>query len=157
MNEVKININDIKKAVYFIANLTQMQGDRPMQGALTSKADYMGGIFDRWINIIPESVLFNKIILPRVFENEKVDLIEIETADYNLRAQHCFKRLGMEECEKLHSLEGIVGYGLGDNDAPKIFMRLPKEKYFAELAAVNGILPKEQLPSSKEARDIKAP
>lgn len=92
-----------------------------------------------------------------LFENEKVDLIEIETADYNLRAQHCFKRLGMEECEKLHSLEGIVGYGLGDNDAPKIFMRLPKEKYFAELAAVNGILPKEQLPSSKEARDIKAP
>ena len=51
MNEVKINIDDIKKAVYFIANLTQMQGDRPMQGALTSKADYMGGIFDRWINI----------------------------------------------------------------------------------------------------------
>mgnify|MGYP000230668502 CR=1 FL=1 len=62
MNEVKISINDAKKAVYFIANLTQMQGDRPMQGALTSKADYMGGIFDRWINIIPESVLFNKII-----------------------------------------------------------------------------------------------
>lgn len=75
MNEVKINVNDIKKAVYFIANLTQMQGDRPMQGALTSKADYMGGIFDRWINIIPESVLFNKIILPKVFENEKVEVI----------------------------------------------------------------------------------
>lgn len=30
MNEVKISINDAKKAVYFIANLTQMQGDRPM-------------------------------------------------------------------------------------------------------------------------------
>lgn len=82
MNEVKININDIKKAVYFIANLTQMQGDRPMQGALTSKADYMGGIFDRWINIIPESVLFNKIILPRVFENEKVEVIT-DYYDYN--------------------------------------------------------------------------
>lgn len=75
MNEVKITINDVKKAVYFIANLTQMQGDRPMQGALTSKADYMGGIFDRWINIIPESVLFNKIILPEVFKNADVEVI----------------------------------------------------------------------------------
>ncbi len=92
-----------------------------------------------------------------LFENEKVDLVEIETADYNLRAQRCFKRIGMEECEKLYSLEGIVGYGLGKNDAPKIFMRLPKEKYFAELAAVNGILPQDKLPNSKDSRDVKAP
>ncbi len=82
MNEVKISINDAKKAVYFIANLTQMQGDRPMQGALTSKADYMGGIFDRWINIIPESVLFNKIILPKVFNGKKVEVIT-DYYDYN--------------------------------------------------------------------------
>ena len=82
MNEVKININDVKKAVYFIANLTQMQGDRPMQGALSSKADYMGGIFDRWINIIPESVLFNKVILPYVFKDEKVEVIT-DYYDYN--------------------------------------------------------------------------
>lgn len=82
MNEVKISINDAKKAVYFIANLTQMQGDRPMQGALTSKADYMGGIFDRWINIIPESVLFNKIILPQIFKGEKVEVIT-DYYDYN--------------------------------------------------------------------------
>ncbi len=82
MEEVKIRINDVKKAVYFIANLTQMQGDRPMQGALTSKADYMGGIFDRWINIIPENVLFNKIILPKVFKNAKVAVIT-DYYDYN--------------------------------------------------------------------------
>lgn len=80
--EVKIDINDVKKAIYFIANLTQMQGDRPMQGALTSKADYMGGILDRWINIIPESVLFNKIILPEVFKNEDVEVIT-DYYDYN--------------------------------------------------------------------------
>ena len=84
MEEVKININDIKKAVYFIANLTQMQGDRPMQGALTSKADYMGGIFDRWINIIPESILFNKIILPKVFPNKDIEVIT-DYYDYNPR------------------------------------------------------------------------
>lgn len=59
-----------------------MQGDRPMQGALTSKADYMGGIFDRWINIIPESILFNKIILPQVFKGEKVEVIT-DYYDYN--------------------------------------------------------------------------
>lgn len=82
MNEVKINIDDIKKAVYFIANLTQMQGNRPMQGALTSKADYMGGIFDRWINIIPENVLFNKIILPNIFKDEDVEVIT-DYYDYN--------------------------------------------------------------------------
>ena len=84
MKEVKININDIKKAVYFIANLTQMQGDRPMQGALSSKADYMGGIFDRWINIIPESVIFNKIVLPEVFNGEEVEVIT-DYYDYNPR------------------------------------------------------------------------
>ena len=61
-SEVIVNIEDIKKAVYFISNLTQMQGNRPMRGALNSKGDYMGGIFDRWINIIPEGVIFNKII-----------------------------------------------------------------------------------------------
>lgn len=82
MEEVKVSINDVKKAVYFITNLTQMQGDRPMQGALSSKADYMGGIFDRWINIIPESVLFNKVILPKVFPNHNVEVIT-DYYDYN--------------------------------------------------------------------------
>lgn len=82
MNEVKISINSAKKAIYFIANLTQMQGDRPMQGSLSSKADYMGGILDRWINIIPESVLFNKIILPQVFKGEEVEVIT-DYYDYN--------------------------------------------------------------------------
>lgn len=82
MKEVKINVNDVKKAIYFITNLTQLQGDRPMTGALTSKADYMGGILDRWINIIPESVLFNRVILPQVFEKEKVEVIT-DYYDYN--------------------------------------------------------------------------
>jgi hypothetical protein len=35
-----------------------------MHGALSSKSDYIGGIFDRWINIIPESIIFNKYFLP---------------------------------------------------------------------------------------------
>ena len=74
-SEVIVNINDIKKAVYFISNLTQMQGNRPMRGALNSKGDYMGGIFDRWINIIPEGVVFNKIILPKIANKKDVKVI----------------------------------------------------------------------------------
>lgn len=74
-SEVIVNIHDIKKAVYFISNLTQMQGTRPMRGALNSKGDYMGGIFDRWINIIPESVVFNKIILPKISGEKDVKVI----------------------------------------------------------------------------------
>jgi hypothetical protein len=73
--EVIVNIDDIKKAVYFISNLTQMQENRPMRGALNSKGDYMGGIFDRWINIIPESVAFNKIILPKIAGKKDVKVI----------------------------------------------------------------------------------
>lgn len=39
-----------------------------MQSALSSKNDYICGIFDRWINIIPESVIFNKKILVDISE-----------------------------------------------------------------------------------------
>lgn len=74
-NNVIVNIEDIKKAVYFISNLTQIQGNRPMRGALNSKGDYMGGIFDRWINIIPEGVVFNKIILPKIANKKDVKVI----------------------------------------------------------------------------------
>lgn len=72
---INVSIQDAEKTVYFIANLTQMQGNRPMRGALNSKGDYMGGIFDRWINIIPESVIFNKILLPKVAGNHEVEVI----------------------------------------------------------------------------------
>ncbi|MCF7836032.1 MAG: hypothetical protein K9M15_02835 [Candidatus Marinimicrobia bacterium] len=37
-----------------------------MYGGLSGKSDYIGGIFDRWINIIPESVIFNKYFLPKI-------------------------------------------------------------------------------------------
>ena len=34
-SKIIVNIDDIKKTVYFISNLTQMQGTRPMQGTLS--------------------------------------------------------------------------------------------------------------------------
>lgn len=75
MKKITVEREDIKKAVYFISNLTQMQENHPMQGALSSKGDFMGGIFDRWINIIPEGILFNKCILPDVCPERNVEVI----------------------------------------------------------------------------------
>lgn len=43
-----------------------------MYGGLSGKSDYIGGVFDRWINIIPESVIFNKYFLPKIAEKLEV-------------------------------------------------------------------------------------
>lgn len=75
MNNFDINKEDVLKAIYFITALTQSQGNSSMQGALSSKGDLMGGIFDRWINIIPESVIFNKAILPETTQDKNVEII----------------------------------------------------------------------------------
>ena len=44
----------------------------------------MGGIFDRWINIIPEGVVFNKIILTKITSKKDVKVIT-DYYDYNPR------------------------------------------------------------------------
>jgi len=72
---IKIDRDDIKKFIYFISDLTQTHSDKPMQGALSSKGDFMGGILDRWINIIPESIIFNKQILPKVQSVKEISVI----------------------------------------------------------------------------------
>lgn len=63
MITIPINKNDILKSIYFITAIIQKQTSGSMQGALSSKGDLMDGIFDRWINTVPESIIFNKIIL----------------------------------------------------------------------------------------------
>lgn len=64
------------KNFYFICSLTQKQKSS-MQGALSSKGDLMGGIFDRWINTIPESIIFNEYLKPRLNNGEhKIELIQ---------------------------------------------------------------------------------
>ena len=70
-----VSRNDVLKAIYFICRLTQNQNGKAMSGALSSKQDLMGGIFDRWINIIPESIVFNKGILPKISNGKKVEVI----------------------------------------------------------------------------------
>ncbi len=75
MNEIIVRRADIEKVIYFIAGKAQKQNGHAMQGALSSKGDLMGGIFDRWINIISESIIFNKCILPPISNGKKIDVI----------------------------------------------------------------------------------
>ena len=76
MNKICITRDDIIKRVYFIAKLVQNQKGTTMQGALTSKSDSMGGIFDRFINTISDSLVFERIILPKIQTNKDVSAIE---------------------------------------------------------------------------------
>ena len=74
-DEIHIEKVDILKLIYFIAEMTQNAGEKGMYGSLAGKSDLMGGIFDRWINLIPESAIFNKYILPKICNNKKVEVI----------------------------------------------------------------------------------
>lgn len=74
INEVIVNKEDVYSQIYFIIAVTQKQEHGSMTGALSLKGDLIGGIFDRWINTIPESILFNKIILPSITKY-KVEVI----------------------------------------------------------------------------------
>lgn len=73
--EITVEKSDILKLIYFIAEMTQNSGEKGMYGSLAGKSDLMGGIFDRWINLIPESVIFNKCILPPISDNKAVEII----------------------------------------------------------------------------------
>lgn len=75
MSEFYIERNDVLKSIYFILSMAQNQKSHAMHGSLSSKGDLIGGIFDRWINIIPESVVFNKILLPSIANDVNVEII----------------------------------------------------------------------------------
>ena len=74
MLKVDINKNDIFECIYFIVAIAQRQSKASMTGALSSRGDLIGGIFDRWINTVPESIIFNKILLPAI-TNKNVKVI----------------------------------------------------------------------------------
>lgn len=75
MKNVEIKKNDILKAIYFITAIIQKHQGDSMQGALGSRGDLMGGIFDRWVNTVPEGIIFNNIILPEISEGKSVEII----------------------------------------------------------------------------------
>lgn len=66
---IEIKKSDIVLYVYFVCSMTQ----HTMHGALDAKSDFIGGVFDRWINIIPESIIFNKYFLPKACEQAEKD------------------------------------------------------------------------------------
>ena len=72
-NLVEITKEDALRTFYFIVAKTQDQKNGSMQGALSSKGDLIGGIFDRWINTVTESVIFNKAVFPLIkFDDESI-------------------------------------------------------------------------------------
>ena len=71
-----IQRDDILERVCFIIKLTQSQSGSTMQGALTSKSDSMGGIFDRFINSVTEDILFDKILIPELNTDKFVKVIK---------------------------------------------------------------------------------
>ena len=73
--QTSLEKSDVFKNLYFIAEMSQNTGDKGMYGTIAGKSDFMGGIFDRWINVVPESAIFNKIILPEVSGTNHVEII----------------------------------------------------------------------------------
>ena len=68
-NEIIISKADVAPYIYFVCSMAQRG---KMYGGLSGKSDYIGGVFDRWINIIPESVIFNKYFLPKIADKLEV-------------------------------------------------------------------------------------
>lgn len=68
-HEILIIKQDVAPYIYFVCSMAQRGR---MYGGLSGKSDYIGGVFDRWINIIPESVIFNKYFLPKIADNLEV-------------------------------------------------------------------------------------
>lgn len=67
--KIMITKQDVIPYIYFVCSMAQRGR---MYGGLSGKSDYIGGIFDRWINIIPESVIFNKYFLPQIAKKLEV-------------------------------------------------------------------------------------
>lgn len=68
-HKIIITKQDVIPYIYFVCSMAQRGR---MYGGLSGKSDYIGGVFDRWINIIPESVIFNKYFLPKIANNLSV-------------------------------------------------------------------------------------
>ena len=68
-HEIIISKQDVVPYIYFVCSMAQRGR---MYGGISGKSDYIGGVFDRWINIIPESVIFNKYFLPQIADKLEV-------------------------------------------------------------------------------------
>ena len=71
-SKIEIAKEDIMPHIYFVCSLAQ---EGRMYGGISGKSDYIGGIFDRWVNTIPESIIFNKHFLPKLFPDNQAEVI----------------------------------------------------------------------------------
>ena len=74
MQEIRIDKRDVLEQMYFVLSLVQ-NATGPMHSRIGGKNDYMGGIIDRYVNTIVESLIFTKILFPKLETKQKVDLI----------------------------------------------------------------------------------
>ena len=68
MKTITIKKEDVIPYVYFVCGLAQQAKAGVKYAKLSTKSDLIGGVFDRWINIIPESVSFNQYFIPKALE-----------------------------------------------------------------------------------------
>ena len=74
MQEIEIDKKDILEQLYFVLSLIQ-NSNGPMRSRIGNKNDYMGGIIDRYINTIVESLIFTKILFPKLKTDKELKLI----------------------------------------------------------------------------------
>jgi hypothetical protein len=103
-----------------------------MYGGLSGKSDYIGGIFDRWINIIPESVIFNKYFLPKIAN--KIEVIS-DYYEYNPKKSGIAPDvLGVKVGKKAIPFVEYVNKWQALNNAPQIEVKsFKKAQYMVSL------------------------
>jgi len=103
-----------------------------MYGGLSGKSDYIGGVFDRWINIIPESVIFNKYFLPKIAD--KLEVIS-DYYEYNPKKSGIAPDvLGVKIGTKAIAFVEYVDKWCALDNAPQIEVKsFKKEQYMVTL------------------------
>jgi hypothetical protein len=128
-NEISIKKADIVPYIYFVCSMAQRG---KMYGGIAEKSDYIGGIFDRWINIIPESVIFNKYFLPKIADKLKVisDYYEYNPKKSGIAPDV----LGVKKGTKSIPFVEYVNKWHALNNAPQIEVKsFKKEQYMVSL------------------------
>ena len=125
MEKVKIKIEqkDIIPYIYFVSSMAQ-QSKNGMFGSLSSKNDLVGGIFDRWINIIPESVSFNQYFL-----------VEAVRMSKNSKDVRVFSDFYMYDPKQVGIAPDVIGLKIDDKIVPFVKYddtKPPKEFWVAQ-------------------------
>ncbi len=124
-NIVSLELDDFKEIIYWIV-LKYKEDDFHQQQA-SSRRDLIGGFFDRWLNKIPESLIFNKLLDKRPYS---------VITDYFLYGQNTNKDapdiLGLKDDDG--NIFKFVTFNDGEwileKDAPHIEMKVFRETQY---------------------------